>query len=102
MLGSQFLKLCHDAVRDVGDALGIESVHHILDDVHLVLDGEIDEVGVDEYVEGGPELGVVLEEEGAGLLHVLRGLDLVGILQGGRLEVEFREQDRYLLPSWPF
>ena len=62
MLRSQFLKLCHDAVRDVGDALGIESVHHVLDDVHLVLDREVDEVSVDEYVKRGSQLSVVLEE----------------------------------------
>ena len=65
MLGSQFLKLCHDAVRDVWDALGIESVHHILDDVHLVLDGEVDKVCVNQDVEGGSKLSVVLEEERA-------------------------------------
>ena len=62
MLGSQFLKLRHDTIRDVRDALCIEGVHHVLDDVHLVLDGEVDKVGVHQDVERGSQLGVVLEE----------------------------------------
>ena len=62
MLGPQLLKLSHDAVCDVRDALCIEGVHHVLDDVHLVLDREVDEVSVDEYVKRGSQLSVVLEE----------------------------------------
>ena len=62
MLRAQLFQLCHDAVGNVGDALGIEGVHHVLDDVHLVLDREVDEVGVDEYVKRGSQLSVVLEE----------------------------------------
>ena len=63
MLRPQFFKLRHDAVCDVRNALGIESVHHVLDDVHLVLDGEVDEVGVDQDVKRRPKLSVVLEEK---------------------------------------
>ena len=81
MLGSQFLKLRHDTIRDVRDALCIEGVHHVLDDVHLVLDGEVDEVGVDQDVERGAKLSVVLEEECARTLNMLSGLDLIRILQ---------------------
>ena len=66
---------------DVWDTLGVQAVHHALDNVHLVFDGEVDEVGVHEDVEGRPQLGVVLEEESAGLLHVLGRLDLVRILR---------------------
>ena len=62
MLGPQFLKLRHDTIRDVRDAFCIEGVHHVLDDVHLVLDGEVDEVGVNQDVERGSKLSVVLEE----------------------------------------
>ena len=81
VLGPKLLQLRHHAVGDVGDALGVEGVHHILDNVHLILDGEVDEVGVDEYVKGRAELGVVLEEEGAGALHMLGGLDLIRVLR---------------------
>ena len=81
MLGAQLLQLRHHAVGDVGDALGVEGVHHILDNVHLVLDGEVDEVGVDQNVERRPKLGVVLEEEGTGALDMLRCLELIRILR---------------------
>ena len=80
VLAAELLQLRHDAVGDVGDTLGVQTVHHALDDVHLVLDGEVDEVGVHEDVKGRPELSVILEEESAGLLDVFGGLDLVGIL----------------------
>ena len=43
--------------------LCVETVHHAGDDVDLVLDGEVDEVGVDEDVVGRAELHVVLEEQ---------------------------------------
>jgi hypothetical protein len=46
ILGAQLLQLCHHAVRDVGDALGVQTVHHALDDVHLVLDGKVHKVRV--------------------------------------------------------
>ena len=65
---------------DVWDTLGVQAVHHALDNVHLVFDGEVDEVGVHEDVEGRPQLGVVLEEESAGLLNMLRSFYLVWIL----------------------
>ena len=80
VLGAELLQLSHHAVGDVRDTLGVERVHHVLDYVHLVLDREVDEVGIDEYVEGRAELGVVLEEQGAGALHMLGGLDLIRVL----------------------
>ena len=52
VLGAELLQLGHDAVCDVGDALGVEAVHHGLDHVQLVLHAEVDKVGVDEHVEG--------------------------------------------------
>jgi hypothetical protein len=84
ILRAQLLQLRHDAVGDVGDALRVQRVHHVLDHVHLVLDGEVDEIGIDEDVEGRPELRVVLEEEGAGALDMLGGLNLIRVLQTGR------------------
>ena len=41
----------------------IETVHHALHDVYFVLDGEVNEVGVDEDVVRRAEVGVVLEEQ---------------------------------------
>ena len=81
MLGAQLLQLRHHTVGDVRDALGVEGVHHVLDNVHLVLDGEVDEVGVDQNVERRPKLGVVLEEEGTGALDMLSCLELIRILR---------------------
>ena len=81
MLGAQLLQLRHHTVGDVRDALGVEGVHHVLDNVHLVLDGEVDEVGVDQNVERRPKLGVVLEEEGTGALDMLCCLELIRILR---------------------
>ena len=46
ILGPQLLQLRHHAVRDVRDTLGVQAVHHALDNVHLVLDGEVDKVCV--------------------------------------------------------
>ena len=65
---------------DIGDALSIETIHHALNNVHFVLDREINEVCVNEDMEWGPELRVVLEEESAGLLNMLRSFYLVWIL----------------------
>ena len=45
VLGAELLQLRHHAVGDVRDTLGVEGVHHVLDNVHLVLDREVDEVG---------------------------------------------------------
>lgn len=52
VLGPELLQLGHDAVGDVGDALGVEAVHHGLHHVQLILHTEVDEVGVDENVVG--------------------------------------------------
>lgn len=43
--------------------LGIETVHHRRYDLELVLDGKVDEVGVEQHVVGRTQLGVVFEEE---------------------------------------
>ena len=44
--------------------LCIKAVHHGLNNVHFVFDGEVDEIGIDENVEGWPKCGVVLQENG--------------------------------------
>ena len=68
----QLLKFCHHAVGDVGRTLCIDTVHHALDDVQLVLDGKVDEVRVDEHVIGRTELRVVLEVERGGWLGTVK------------------------------
>ena len=35
VLGAELLELCHDAVADAGDALGVQAVHHALNQVDL-------------------------------------------------------------------
>ena len=45
--------------------LCIETVHHGLHHVQLVLDGEVDEVGVHQDVVRGAQLGVILEKQRA-------------------------------------
>ena len=44
--------------------LCIKAVHHGLNNVHFVFDGEVDEIGIDENVEGWPKGGVVLQKNG--------------------------------------
>ena len=59
---SELFEFADHAVSDVGDALAEEAVHAGLEDVEAVLDGEVDEVGVDEQAVGRAQ-GVVLSEE---------------------------------------
>ncbi len=53
--------------------LRIQTIQHALDNVQLVLDGEVDEVGVQEDVVGRAELRVVLEEQGRRDLWAVMG-----------------------------
>ena len=74
ILVPKLFKLGHDAVGDAGGALGVQTVHHTLDEVDLVSDGEVDEVGIDEDPVGWSELRVVLEEQGGrGFIAACRG-----------------------------
>ncbi len=41
----------------------IQAIHHRLNDVQLGLDGEVDEIGVDQNVVWWAELSIVLEEQ---------------------------------------
>ena len=49
------------------DALGVQTIHHSLHQVNLVLDAKVDKVRVDENVVRWFERGVVLAEERGGL-----------------------------------
>ena len=49
----------------------IETVHHALHNVQLVLNGEVDEVGVNQNVVGWSQLCVILEEQGRGNLRTV-------------------------------
>lgn len=40
-----------------------EAVHHAFYDVQLVLDGEVDEIGVNQDEIGRPQLVIVLEKQ---------------------------------------
>ena len=51
---------------------GIETVHHPLNNIQFVLNGEVDEVGVNKDMIGGTQLHVVLEEQGRGDLRTVR------------------------------
>ena len=46
----ELLELGHHAVRHARLALGVEAVHHPADEVDLVLDREVDKVGVNEHL----------------------------------------------------
>ena len=48
ILHSKLLKLAHNAIRDVRDAFSKQAVHTCLEDVELILDGKVDEVGIDD------------------------------------------------------
>lgn len=69
ILGSQLLQLRHDAAGDDGGALGVQAVHHGLEERQLALHGVAEEVGVDEDAVGGYQGFVVLEEERRGELR---------------------------------
>jgi len=49
---SHLLYLGYHAVANTRDAFGQHSVHHRVDDVQLVLDGEVDEVGIEQDLVG--------------------------------------------------
>ena len=83
---SELLQLRHHAVRDAWNALGashhetckregprgslltfgVQAVHHPANELQLILQAEVDEVGIDENAVGGHERSVVREEERGG------------------------------------
>lgn len=63
---TQFLEFGHDAVGDARDALGVESIHHAFDHIDAILEGEVDEIGVDDDSVRRDEGFVVRQEEGGG------------------------------------
>ncbi len=67
VLDSELLQLGYDAVCDVWDALAQQAVHGGLEDVELVLDRKVDEVGVEQDSVGWTERSVVGEEHAGGL-----------------------------------
>jgi hypothetical protein len=67
VLHSKLLQFGNDTVSDVGNALAKQAVHTRLEDVQLVLDGEVDEVGIDEDAVGRTQ-GVIVSEEKTGRL----------------------------------
>lgn len=90
VLVAQLLQLGQDTVRDIGDALGVQAVHHIHEDVQFALDAEIDEIRVHQDMVRRSQLRVVLEEQRRAHLRGIVDLQLVrvnlGLLLGGDLE----------------
>lgn len=80
VLGAQLLQLSHHAVSDTGYALGEQAVHHGLVYFELVLDTEVDKVGIHEDVVRRAELCVVLKEHRSGHLGHLVLSDLLGLV----------------------
>lgn len=64
VLGAQLLQLSHDAGGDDGLAGGVKTVHECREERELVVDGVGEEVGIEEYLVGWLEGGVVSEEHG--------------------------------------
>lgn len=66
ILHSQLLQLRHYTIRDDRHTLRQHAIEHGFEQVELVDDAEIEEVGVDEDLVGGTQGGVVLEEQRCG------------------------------------
>jgi len=60
---TEFLQLSHNAGCDHGTAFGIETRHHRVEKVELLLDSMREEIGIDEDGIRRSQGGVVLEEE---------------------------------------
>lgn len=61
---SQFFHFTQNTIGDVRDALSVKAFHHILYDIQLVSDREIDEIGIHYNVIRRTQLLIVLEEQG--------------------------------------
>ena len=77
VLDSHLLELGNHALSHTRDALSKQAVHHALEDVQLVLNGEVNEVGIDQDVIGRPQLHVVLKVKTHSLLLHLLNFDFV-------------------------
>ena len=47
---THFLELSHDAVSDAWNCFSKQTIHHRLENVQFVLDREVDEIGIDQYM----------------------------------------------------
>mmetsp|Transcript_3849 Transcript_3849/g.10954 ORF Transcript_3849/g.10954 Transcript_3849/m.10954 type:complete len:354 (-) Transcript_3849:133-1194(-) len=71
VLAAQLFELGHDAVRDAGDALGEQAIHHGPDHVEFFADAKVDKVGVHQNVVRRTELFVVSKKQrGVGLFDL--------------------------------
>lgn len=59
---AKLLQLSNHAIRHVGNTFRQQTIHHALHDIQLVLDGEVDKVGIDNHAEWRTERSVVFEE----------------------------------------
>jgi hypothetical protein len=71
VFGAKFFEFSHNTVGNAGDAFGKKTIHHRSNDFHLISNGKVDKVGVNQDVVRRAKLSVVLEEEGRdGLVYV--------------------------------
>lgn len=63
ILGPEFLQFRHDTISDTGCTLSVQAIHHGFDNVELVLDGKIDEVGIDKDLVRRSQGGIMFEEQ---------------------------------------
>jgi hypothetical protein len=89
VLYSEFLKFPNHAISNVWDALSEEAVHAGLEDVQFVLDGEVDEIGINDDAIGWSQSVIMREEQAGRLLRSelservqLSDFDIVGCLLG--------------------
>lgn len=62
VFSSKLFYLSHYTVSDARGTFCIEAVHHGLENIKLVTDGEVDKVGVNQNKEWRTKLSVVLKE----------------------------------------
>ena len=76
---THLLQLRNDAVGDARNTLGQHRIEHAIENVHLVLDGKVDEVSIDQHEVRRAKLHIVLKEERRPALLDLADVDLVNI-----------------------
>lgn len=66
ILGTKFLQLGKNAIGDARDRLGVQAIHHALDQLDFVLQTKVDKVGIHQDSVGRTKGSIVLEEERGG------------------------------------
>lgn len=82
VLSSHLFQLGHYTVADARYAFSVETVHHGLDHLEFVLEGEIDEIRIDDYMIWGSKGLVVGKEERGGDLRNVADFQFLCLLFG--------------------